>query len=140
MVIDKVGLVEGDLNTNPVLLVNQQISRGTVKTTPYEFKFDPQGLVSSSDGTKFVYYKDNNDQWFREKFSNDGVFLKKDSYSFSELLNDEIIFDVDLNSDQKFGDSVIEVLTPIYPAEETLIKYNIANNDHFMFSIDPSGR
>ena len=137
LIIDNSGLDIGDSSVSPTLLVSQKVSGRNITTSLYEFKHGPLGIVSLDDGIKAIYYKNDSDKWFRDKFNEKGVFQNTEAYSLNQVLNDEITFNVDLNGDKKLGDNITEVLSQIYPNTNLKVNYEIANNDHFMFSIDP---
>ena len=49
--------------------------------------------------------------WKRDNFNNDGVFQVTDSLTISEVLNDEAVYDLDLDGDGVVGDTIESVLT-----------------------------
>ena len=95
LIIDNSGLDIGDSSVSPTLLVSQKVSGRNITTSLYEFKHGPLGIVSLDDGIKAIYYKNDSDKWFRDKFNEKGVFQNTEAYSLNQVLNDEITFNVD---------------------------------------------
>ena len=109
-IIDNSGLGIGDSSVSPTLLVSQTVSRGKTTTKLYDFNDTPTGALSFKDGSGIgVYYATTSrgkTTWKRDNFDNDGVFQVTDSLTISEVLNDEAVYDLDLDGDGNIGDTV----------------------------------
>ena len=64
------------------------------------------GALLNEDDEILVFYKDSKDNWFRDTFSNKGVFKETTSYSLTDLLVDELKYSTDLNADGEIGDVI----------------------------------
>ena len=53
-----------------------------------------------------VFYRDENENWFRDKFDKVGIYESTESLNYSELLNLETLHDNDLNKDSWVGDRI----------------------------------
>ena len=145
--IDKSGLDIGDSSVSPILLVKQTVSRGNTTTSLYDFSNTPTGVLSFKDGSGVgVYYKNSGGAWKRDNFDNDGVFQITDSLTLSEMLNDEAIYDVDLDGDGKVGDTISKEIQSSSKLDFTVkysLKHDYENDSHLLgwqpeFTIDPS--
>ena len=79
----------------------------------YKFSSDPTGVFQFKDGSGIgVYYATTSYKttWKRDNFDTDGVFKQTDSLTISEVLNDEAVYDLDLDGDGNIGDTIESVL------------------------------
>ncbi len=90
-------------------LLNEKIIRGKTISSHYNFKSKPLGALLNEDDEILVFYKDSKDNWFRDTFSNKGVFKETTSYSLTDLLVDELKYSTDLNADGEIGDVIKSV-------------------------------
>ena len=119
--IDNSGLGIGDLSVSPTLLVSQKVYRGKTTTSLYDFNDTPTGALSFKDGSGVgVYYATTfrgKTTWKRDSFDTDGVFKQTDSLTISEVLNDEAVYDLDLDGDGNIGDTVSAVYMNVPDAD-----------------------
>jgi len=108
-IADTAGLAVGDQTNEPTLLVKQTVFRGQTSTSLYDFKYTPTGAVAYTEGGGSVYYQDTKGKWFRDNFSDDGVFQTTDSLTLSEVRNEEAVHDLDLDGDGNVGDTIAEI-------------------------------
>ena len=66
--------------------------------------------MSYAEGGSSVYYQDTKGKWFRDNFTNDGVFQQTNSLTLSEVQNEEGVHDLDLDGDGVVGDTIQSVL------------------------------
>ena len=109
-IADTADLAVGDYADEPTLLIKQTVSRGKTSTSLYDFKYTPTGAVAYAEGGGSVYYQDTKGKWFRDNFSDDGVFQATDSLTLSEVRNEEAVHDLDLDGDGVVGDTIESVL------------------------------
>ena len=109
-IADTADLAVGDYADDPTLLIKQTVSRGKTSTSLYDFKYTPTGAVAYTEGGGSVYYQDTKGKWFRDNFSDDGVFQTTDSLTLSEVRNEEAVHDLDLDGDGVVGDTIESVL------------------------------
>ena len=109
-IADTADLAVGDYADEPTLLIKQTVSRGKTSTSLYDFKYTPTGAVAYTEGGGSVYYQDTKGKWFRDNFSDDGVFQTTDSLTLSEVRNEEAVHDLDLDGDGVVGDTIESVL------------------------------
>ena len=107
-IADTADLAVGDYADEPTLLIKQTVSRGKTSTSLYDFKYTPTGAVAYAEGGGSVYYRDTKGKWFRDNFSDDGVFQTTDSLTLSEVRNEEAVHDLDLDGDGVVGDTIAE--------------------------------
>ena len=81
------------------------MSEGRLEQT-YIISIKPLSISTNQDNQSSVYYKDFKDNWFRDNFSELGVFLTRDSLTLSQVLNEEAINDLDLDNDGMTGDTI----------------------------------
>jgi len=105
-IADTADLAVGDYADSPTLLIKQTVSRGQTSTSLYNFSNTPTGAVAYAEGGGSVYYKDSRDNWFRDNFSDDGLFQSTDSLTLSEVRNEEAVHDLDLDGDGVVGDTI----------------------------------
>ena len=116
--IDNSGLGIGDSSVSPTLLVSQKVSGRNITTSLYDFKNTPTGALSFKDGSGVgVYYQDSRGAWKRDNFNNDGVFQVTDSLTISEVLNDEAVYNLDLDDDGNIGDTVSAIYMNVPDAD-----------------------
>ena len=75
-IADTADLAVGAYADEPTLLVKQTVSRTKTSTSLYDFKYTPTGAVAYAEGGGSVYYQDTKGKWFRDNFTDDGVFQK----------------------------------------------------------------
>ena len=109
-IADTADLAVGDYADEPTLLVKQTVSRGKTTTSLYDFKYTPTGAVAYAEGGGSVYYQDTKGKWFRDNFSDAGVFQQTNSLTLSEVQNEEGVHDLDLDGDGVVGDTIESVL------------------------------
>ena len=109
-IADNADLAVGDYADEPTLLIKQTVSRGKTSTSLYDFKYTPTGAVAYAEGGGSVYYQDNNGNWFRDNFTDDGLFQATDSLTLSEVRNEEAVHDLDLDGNGVIGDTIESVL------------------------------
>ena len=73
-IVDTADLAVGAYADNPTLLVKQTVSRSKTTTSLHNFKYTPTGAVSYAEGGSSVYYQDTKGKWFRDNFTDAGVF------------------------------------------------------------------
>ena len=66
--------------------------------------------MAYAEGGGSVYYQDNNGNWFRDNFTDDGLFQATDSLTLSEVRNEEAVHDLDLDGNGVIGDTIESVL------------------------------
>ena len=64
----------------------------------------------------------------RDNFSKDGVFQKTDKYNFSQVLSDELAFNLDLNGDGNIGNTINKLLYD----DGSLAIYRIVTGEHII--------
>ena len=84
--------------------------------------------MSYAEGGGSVYYQDTKGKWFRDNFTKDGVFQKTNNYNFSQVLSDELLYDLDLNGDGNIGNTVNELLYD----DGSLAIYRIVTGEHII--------
>ena len=109
-IADTADLAVGDYADEPTLLIKQTVSRGKTSTSLYDFKYTPTGAVAYAEGGGSVYYQDTKGKWFRDNFSDDGVFQATDSLTLSEVRNEEAVHDLDLDGDGVVGDTIADII------------------------------
>ena len=102
-------LDSGDYLFNPTLLLKQTESKGIKTNSLHSFNYTPLGAVSYKDEGGAVYYQDNKGNWFKDEFTEDGIFINTKSLNLSLLLNEEALHKTDLNADDFIGDTIKEV-------------------------------
>ena len=127
-IADTADLAVGAYADEPTLLVKQTISRGKTLTSLHNFKYTPTGAVTYAEGNGSVYYQDTRGNWFRDNFTKDGVFQKTDNYNFSQVLSDELMFNLDLNGDGNIGNTINELLYD----DGTSAIYRIVTGEHII--------
>ena len=146
-IIDNSGLGIGDSSVSPTLLVSQKVYRGKTTTSLYDFNDTPTGALSFKDGSGVgVYYQDSRGAtWKRDSFDNDGVFQVTDSLTISEVLNDEAVYDLDLDGNGKIGDTISNEIQSSSKFDFT-VKYSLKHDYEYdgpfdwqpEFTINPS--
>ena len=115
-VADISSLSIGDSTSEPLIFINQ-LSGG--RSSLYNFKSNPTGFLSFKDGSGIgvYYHNDSKTTWKRDSFDNDGVFKQTDSLTISEVLNDEAVYDLDLDGDGNIGDTISAVYMNVPDAD-----------------------
>ena len=111
--LDKANLKTGDQTVNPILLIKETVVRGKVIKDNYSFKHEPLGAVVD-DKIVNVFYKDTKNKWFKDTFSDDGVFQETNSQTLSEVRNEETLYDIDLDGDDIVGDLIVSELSEVF--------------------------
>ena len=135
-IADTADLAVGDYADEPTLLIKQTVSRGKTSTSLYDFKYTPTGAVAYAEGGGSVYYQDTKGKWFRDNFSDDGVFQATDSLTLSEVRNEEAVHDLDLDGDGNVGDIIVQQFSSIF--DNTFdVEYKLIDDSN-KFTIDAS--
>ena len=88
-----------DIHNNSRLLKVSAVKKHT-------FQSEPTGALKLKDNTTEIFYRDENENWFKDKFDKQGLYESTKSLNFSELLNLETLHSNDLNKDSWIGDRV----------------------------------
>ena len=72
----------------------------------YEFEHELIGAIQHKDGTSEVFYHDEKENWFVDKFDSSDIYKSSNSLTFSELFNLETLHDNDLNNNGWIGDQI----------------------------------
>ena len=118
----------GDKPLNSFTFTSERVYRGNTISSPYNFKFNPIGAALNEDDEILVYYKDSKDNWFRDTFSNTGVFKNKVEYSLTDLLVDELTYLTDLNADGEIGD----IIKSVFGTHDSNSLYKSASNAYLL--------
>ena len=100
-ILDIANKLSGEATSAPILLT--KIIRN--KSYLYKFKYLPEGAIVLNDSIN-VYYKDNRDRWYKDKFDSSGKFENKINYNLNQVLADELTYNIDLNKDGHIGDVI----------------------------------
>ena len=68
---------------NPESLVVQKTVRGKITETNYKPAYLLTGAIKYEDIGEVLYYQDTKGKWFRDNFSDDGIYQNKESLSFA---------------------------------------------------------
>jgi hypothetical protein len=104
--IDVSDLYTGSQTVSPTILTNENVIRGKITKSLYQFKYIPVSAVKDDDGNYFVFNQDQKNDWYSYEFNKEGIFQKSQKYSLSELLNSETYYGYDLNLDNNNGDKI----------------------------------
>ena len=115
-------MTQGDSTVNPTLLVSQTVSRGKTTTSLYDFKITYLvEALSFKDGSGVgVYYQTTG----RNGVNGNAIVLimmaylrQTDSLTINEVLNDEAVYDLDLDGDGNIGDTISAVYMNVPDAD-----------------------
>ena len=116
-IIDDSTLSVGDQTNDPTILTQAVSRRGPATIGLKEFSNTPTGLISYAEGGVGVFYQDTRGNWFKDDFNNDGLYQKTNNYNLSQVLNDEAVYDLDLDGDGKVGDTISAVYMDVPDAD-----------------------
>ena len=117
-IIDDSTLSVGDQTNDPTILTQAVAARrGPATIGLKEFSNTPTGLISYAEGGVGVFYQDTRGNWFKDDFNNDGLYQKTNNYNLSQVLNDEAVYDLDLDGDGKVGDTISAVYMDVPDAD-----------------------
>ena len=113
-IIDDSTLSVGDQTNDPTILIRETVHRGKTTSSLQTYSSDPIGIVSfDNDSGVGIYYQTTYrgvKSWKRDVFNTDGVFQQTNNYIFSQVLDDEVNYNLDLNGDSFIGNTVNELL------------------------------
>ena len=118
--IDNSGLGIGDSSVSPTLLTQASGTlRGPTTINLYEFSNTPTGALSFKDGSGVgVYYQDSGGAWKRDNFDYGWALPDNGFVNVNEVLNDEAVYDLDLDGDGKVGDTISAVYMNVPDADD----------------------
>ena len=120
-IVDSSTLSVDDQTNDPTILIKETVLRGKTTTSLHKFSSDPSGVFQFKDGSGVgVYYATTyrgKTTWKRDSFDTEGVFKQTDSLTINEVLNDEAIYDLDLDGDGNIGDTISAVYMNVPDAD-----------------------